>query len=117
MADTKISALTDGHGLAAGDQIPIDRAGTNFRAQPLGMSSLVYRYTVTGSDKASIDTGVDTADAGSNDWTNGDLLEVFLYSRTDEATSSTTTQEPTTISVVSRTVMPQSPAVLARPSR
>ena len=51
----------------------------------IGSSSLVYRYTVTGSDKASIDTGVDTADAGSNDWTNGDLLEVWLYARTDEA--------------------------------
>lgn len=51
----------------------------------LGESTLVYRYTVTGSDKASIDTGVDTPDAGSNDWTNGDLLEVYLYVRTDEA--------------------------------
>lgn len=50
-----------------------------------GGSELVYRYTVTGSDKASIDTGVDTPDAGSNDWTNGDLLEVHLISRTDEA--------------------------------
>ncbi len=50
----------------------------------IGSSALVYRYTVTGSDKASIDTGVDTADAGSNNWTNGDLLEVWLYSRTDE---------------------------------
>ncbi len=50
-----------------------------------GMLSLVYRYTVTGSDKASIDTGVDTADAGTNDWTNGDLLEVWLTLRTDDA--------------------------------
>lgn len=51
-----------------------------------GELQLVYRYTVTGADKASIDTGVDTPDAGSNDWTNGDLLEVWLYSRTDEVT-------------------------------
>ncbi len=50
-----------------------------------GHSQLVYRYTVTGSDKASIDTGVDTPDAGSNDWTAGDLLEIYLYTRTDEA--------------------------------
>lgn len=51
---------------------------------PAGSSLLVYRYTVTGSPKASIDTGVDTPNAGSNDWTNGDLLEIHLYSRTDE---------------------------------
>ena len=50
-----------------------------------GMSSLVYKYTVTGSDKASIDTGVDTADAGSNDWTDGDVLEVWVLARTDDA--------------------------------
>ena len=51
----------------------------------VGASSLIYRYTVSGSDKASIDTGVDAPNAGSNDWTNGDLLEVWLYARTDEA--------------------------------
>ena len=51
----------------------------------IGNSELVYRYTVTGSDKASIDTGVDTPDAGSNDWTNGDLLEIFVLTRTDDA--------------------------------
>ncbi len=51
----------------------------------IGSTALVYRYTVAGSDKASIDTGVDTPDAGSNDWTNGDLLEVGMYLRTDEA--------------------------------
>ena len=51
----------------------------------VGSSELVYRYTVTGSDKASIDTGADTADAGSNDWTNGDVLEVWVIARTDEA--------------------------------
>ncbi len=51
---------------------------------PPGMPVLVYRYTVVGSDKATIDTAVDTPDAGSNDWTNGDLLELYLYSRTDE---------------------------------
>lgn len=51
----------------------------------IGNSSLVYRYTVAGVDKASIDTGVDTPNAGSNDWTNGDLLEIFIVGRTDEA--------------------------------
>ena len=51
----------------------------------IGSTILIYRYTVTGADKTSIDTGVDTADAGSNDWTAANLLEVWLYSRTDEA--------------------------------
>ncbi len=50
-----------------------------------GSTVLLYRYTVTGSDKASIDTGVDTPDAGSNDWTNGDLLEIRMITRTDDA--------------------------------
>lgn len=50
-----------------------------------GNVELVYRYKVTGSDKASIDTGVDTADAGTNDWTNGDVLEAWILARTDEA--------------------------------
>jgi len=49
-----------------------------------GLSVLVYRYTVSGSDKTSIDTGVDTPDAGSNDWTNGDLLEIWANVRTDD---------------------------------
>jgi hypothetical protein len=50
-----------------------------------GETVLVYRYTVTGSDKASIDTGVDAPDAGSNDWTNGDVLDWYFMGRTDEA--------------------------------
>jgi hypothetical protein len=53
-----------------------------------GSTSLVYRYTVAGADKASVDTGVDTPDAGSNDWTNGDLLEIWITCRTDEASAS-----------------------------
>ncbi len=56
-------------------------------SQPIGTPLLIYRYTVTGSDKASIDTGADAADAGSNDWTNCDLLEIIVYARTDEATA------------------------------
>lgn len=50
-----------------------------------GATSLVYRYTVVGADKSSIDTGVDVPNAGSNDWTNGDLLEIYVYARTDGA--------------------------------
>lgn len=84
MADSKISALTDGGAIAAGDQFAVNRGSVSKRVEPVGLPVLVYRYTVTGSDKTSIDTGVDTADAGSNDWTNGDLLEVYIYARTDE---------------------------------
>jgi len=51
----------------------------------LGGLELVYKYTVTGSDKASIDTGTDTPDAGTNSWSSGDVLEVYLNARTDEA--------------------------------
>lgn len=85
MADAKISALTDGGGFKAGDALAVARSAASFRVSPIGVPVLVYRYTVIGSDKASIDTGVDTADAGSNDWTTGDLLEVLMYLRTDEA--------------------------------
>jgi hypothetical protein len=49
-----------------------------------GGSSLVYRKTLL-ADAPSIDTGVDAADAGSKDWTNGDLLEVYMLIRTDTA--------------------------------
>lgn len=50
-----------------------------------GASELIYKYTVAGVDKASIDTGADTASAGTLDWTNGDVLEVFMLIRTDDA--------------------------------
>lgn len=63
----------------------IINSGSRGSGTTLGSSILVYRYTVAGSAKASIDTGVDTPQAGANDWTNGDLLEVFMYARTDEA--------------------------------
>jgi hypothetical protein len=54
---------------------------------PIGTPELIYRYTITGTDKASIDTGVDTPDAGSNVWSGGDLLEIIFYSRLDEAST------------------------------
>jgi hypothetical protein len=47
--------------------------------------ALVYDYTVAGADKASIDTGVDAPNSGSNDWTGGHVLEVYIFARTDEA--------------------------------
>lgn len=56
----------------------------------IGATTLVYKYTVTGSDKASIDTGTDTPQAGSGDWANGDLLIFALYARTDEAVAFST---------------------------
>ncbi len=84
MADSKISALSSGGLVQAGDNLVVARAGASLKVTPAGIPVLVYRYTVAGSDKASIDTGVDTAAAGSNDWTNCDLLEIFVSCRTDE---------------------------------
>ncbi len=57
-----------------------------------GSLELIYRYTVVGADKLSIDTGVDAPDVGSNDWTNGDLLEMYFYGRTDEAVTTSSVQ-------------------------
>ncbi len=90
MADSKISALSSGGLVQAGDNLVVARAGASLKVTPAGIPVLVYRYTVTGSDKTSIDTGADTPDAGSNDWTNGDLLEVFIYARTDESVLNST---------------------------
>jgi hypothetical protein len=92
MADLKISQLTDGGAIAAGDQFAVNRGGVSNRVEPLGLSVLVYRYTVAGSDKASIDTGVDTPDAGSNDWSGGDLLEASMILRTDDAAAAAAIQ-------------------------
>jgi hypothetical protein len=77
--ETDTKRLKIGDGSTAWTSLPY------YRDTPIGGSQLIYRYTVAGSDKASIDTGVDTADAGSNDWTDGDVLEVFAITRTDEA--------------------------------
>lgn len=71
-------------------QVTFDAKGratgaANVAIDLIGAGSLIYRYTVAGVDKASIDTGVDTPDAGSNDWTNGDILEIWVFARTDEA--------------------------------
>ncbi len=89
MADTKISALSDGSPAVSTDELVIARSGSNYKlpvstVKVIGGMELVYRYTVAGTDKASIDTGADTADAGSNVWTGGDLLEVCWSIRTDD---------------------------------
>ncbi len=55
MADTKISALSDGSPAIATDQLIIARAGSNYKlpaSSDLGRMELVYRYTVAGTDKA-----------------------------------------------------------------
>ncbi len=87
MADTKISDLSAGGNVLSTDKFVVARSGTDVAVlgKAVSVVELIYRYTVVGSDKASIDTGADTPDAGSNDWTSGDLLELYLYSRTDEA--------------------------------
>lgn len=90
--------LAGGTGSDAASRLPVgsngkiltaasgETTGMKWDSGYLGGMELVYRYTVAGSDKASIDTGADTADAGTNDWTNGDLLEIWLVGRTDETT-------------------------------
>ncbi len=85
---TRAQEGSSARSVIVGDQIALTvtkKTITDLRAAFMGGTSLIYRYTVTGSDKTSIDTGVDTPDAGSNDWTGGDLLEVYCYARTDEA--------------------------------
>ncbi len=92
MADTKISDLTDGNPVGPADQFIIARSGSDYRLNGL-TSVLLYDYTVTGSDKASIDTGVDTPDAGiagTSAFAAGRVLEVYLYARTDEAVAFST---------------------------
>lgn len=82
---SKLTAGSNGKLLVAASG---ESTGLKWDTGYLGGLELVYKYTVTGSDKASVDTGVDTADAGTNDFTNGDVLEIFVYSRTDEAVTS-----------------------------
>ncbi len=53
-----------------------------------GGSVLLYDYTVAGSDKASIDTGADTPNAGiagTSAFPALRMLEIFIYGRTDES--------------------------------
>lgn len=63
----------------------VSGAGGAGGAISLGSTQLIYRFTITGSDATTIDTGVNTPDKGSNDWTNGDLLEILITARTDGA--------------------------------
>jgi hypothetical protein len=56
----------------------------------LGSSVLLYDFTVAGADKASIDTGVDTPDAGSagtSAFAALRMLEIFIIARTDNVAS------------------------------
>lgn len=56
-----------------------------------GHSILLYDYEVSGSDKASIDTGVDTPQAGiagTSAFPALRVLEIFIVSRTDDAGAS-----------------------------
>ncbi len=57
----------------------------------VGSSVMIYDYTVAGTDKASIDTGVDTPDSGVAGTaafpTSYAVLEVWAYLRTDDTTA------------------------------
>ena len=48
-------------------------------------SQLLYAYTVSGSDKASIDTAVDGSYATASMSVAFNLMEIMIYARTDEA--------------------------------
>ncbi len=89
---TGATALTGAVTLTGGTNVTLTQSGQDISiaasgggGTTIGRSQLVYRYTVAGSDKASIDTGVDTPDAGDNDWTGGDLLEIWFLGRTDQS--------------------------------
>lgn len=65
---------------------------TGLRWTP-GSSILLYDYTVAGSDKASIDTGVDTPDAGiagTAAFPALRLLEILIQARSDNAAAAST---------------------------
>ncbi len=74
----------------ATDTLQVKDAGITAAKLGTGVGTvLLYDYTVAGSDKASIDTGVDTPDAGiaGTSAFSGAyrVLEIWLYARTDES--------------------------------
>jgi hypothetical protein len=80
-----ISGVTVTGTAAAGNIIVASSSSAGAWAAPLGLPSLIYRYTVAGSAKLNIDTGVDTPDAGSNNWANGDVLEAWITTQSTTA--------------------------------
>jgi hypothetical protein len=87
MADSKITDLTDGGTIQAGDEFVVARAGADNKIAGSNMPVVkLYDYTVSGSDKASIDTQVDDGGNGAAALpTSYALLEIYIYARTDEA--------------------------------
>jgi len=68
--------------------MPFIPSSALLQSEQVGNSVLLYDYTVSGSDKATIDTGVDEPDAGisgTNPFEALRLLEIHLYARTDNA--------------------------------
>ena len=55
MADTKISALSDGSPAQSSDQIPVNRSGTNYRVNASSMMGLPVLETIALSSDASIE--------------------------------------------------------------
>ncbi len=87
--------LAVGTGANTGAKLTLGSEGTTLKStgsaaawQP-GGSVLLYDYTVSGSDKDGIDTGVDTPQAGiagtSAFSTAYRVLEIWVYARTDVA--------------------------------
>ncbi len=82
MADTKISSLADGGQLLTTDEFIVARSGDDKKILGGRFPQKLYDYTVTGSDKASIDTNVDGTTVSN--FAGYDVLEVHWYTRTDE---------------------------------
>ena len=86
MADQKITDLSDGGVFQSGDEFVVARSGSNYKIAGSQFPLKLYDYTVSGSDKASIDTQVDDGGNGAAALpTTYSLLEIFLIARTDEA--------------------------------
>lgn len=84
--------LTGDVTLSAGAGVALTQTGQDIAiaaAAAAGSSVLLYDYIVAGSDKASIDTFVDDGGFGTSVALSGAyrLLEIFIYNRTDEATT------------------------------
>lgn len=88
MADAKISALAAITSLGDTDELAVASGGASKKITGANMKASIgpqklYDFTVTGSDKASIDTDVDGSAALLA--TTFTVLEIWLVARTDEA--------------------------------
>jgi hypothetical protein len=82
MADLKISELDDGGSLQVGDDIPIVRAGNNFRAQvSAGAPTLQGFATTAAASAGTADTGI------MNPVLTRNAIEKFAFTSANAATT------------------------------